>query len=309
MTLSRRRFLEAGAVAGAAAAVTGAVGSAAAQASLTWLLPRSVFDNLNNTSLGGDPALCQRAFNQGTTWFSTVYNGAGPATSSPIPSGYSGIGVLKFQAYKDTSSGLGLMDAISAGLPSWVKAVQYDSEHWSATPRLEQGAWLYNAYPKTSYAQQFCQAAHGRGLAVVLSPGNDLCNDFANPAYPGSAPQYPLQSGEADYNAYVRYDLASAAKWLSAGDVYEYQAQPLELTPSTYKSVTAKVAAQVKTAKPGVIFLAGIGRTAMTWDKATCAQLSAAADSVKGTAAGFWPNVDASAVRVQPMICLLRSLV
>jgi hypothetical protein len=306
MTLSRRRFLAAGAAA-AAGAGAGAASSAAAQVSLTWLLPRSVFDNLSNTSLGGDPALCQRAFNQGTTWFSTVYNGAGASTSSPVPSGYSGIGVLKFQAYENGSKGLA--DAIAAGLPSWVKAVQYDSEHWSDTPPLEQGAWLYNAYPKTSYAQLFCQAAHGKGLAVVLSPGNDLCNNAANAAYPGSAPQYPLASGEVDYNAYVRHNLASAAKWLSAGDVYEYQAQPLELTPSTYKSVTAKVAAQVNVVKPGVTLLAGIGRTGPTWDKATCAQLQAAAASVKGIAAGFWPNVDANASRVQPMICLLRSLV
>jgi hypothetical protein len=307
MALTRRRFLAAGAVAGAAVAAGGAAGRAGAQAARTWLLPRSAFNNLSNTSLGGDPAVCQSAFNNGTTWFSTVYQGAGPSTPSPIPGGYSGAGVLKFQAYQDGT--VGLLDAISAGLPSWVDAVQYDSEHWAATPSVEQGAWLYNAQPNASYAHLFCQAAHREGLAVVLSPGNDLCNNSANPAYPGGAPQYPLESGEANYRAYVRHDLASAAKWLSAGDVYEYQAQVLELAPSTYHSVTAAVAGQVTAVKPGVTVLAGLGRTGATWDGATCAQLRAAAASVAGIAAGFWPNVDASASRVQPMICFLRSLV
>lgn len=44
------------------------------------------------------------------------------------------------------------------------------------------------------------------------------------------------------------------------------------------------------------------------WDGATCGQLTAVANSVAGAAAGFWPDVDADATRVQSMICVLQNL-
>jgi hypothetical protein len=305
--VSRRMVLGlAAGTAGVAAVGAGARGADAQLVDAVWLLPRSAWGNLTNVELGGDPQVCQRAFNQGTTWFSTNYQGAGPDTKNPIPSGYSGVGVLKFQAYQNGS--LGLVDAIAAGLPAWVQAVQYDSEYWSATPPIEQGAWLYNDDTQTSYAQQFCATAHAHGLAVVLSPGNDLCNNHPNPAYPDQAPQYPVAAGEADYQAYVRYGLASAAAWLSPGDVYEYQAQKLELDTTTYQQVTTQVAGQVAAAARGVSVLAGIGRTGSTADGATCDQLTAAADSVASVVSGYWPNVDADTSRVTAMICLLHAL-
>lgn len=311
MTITRRQALYLGAAAIGATAVgttgLGAVPSASAQTQKrTWLLPYSTWRNLSDTSLGGDLGVCQNAFNQGTTWFSTNYQGNGPDTNNPVPSGYSGIGVLKFQAYKDGSTGL--IDAITAGLPSWVQAVQYDAESWSQTPATEQGAWLYNQYPQSSYAQLFCGSAHQHGLGVVLTPGNDLCNNNPNPAYPNEAPQYPLEPGESNHAAYLRYDLASAAQWLSAGDIYEYQAQPLELNVTAYQSVTSQAAQQAAAVSSGVAFLAGIGRTADNWDSATCDQLTAAANSVADVTAGFWPNVDADATRVQTMICVLQKL-
>jgi hypothetical protein len=309
VTISRRQFLQASAVAAGAVAAGVATPFATAQASSTraWLIPRyGTFSSLIDTSLGGSPEVVNNALNQGTTWFSMKYAGAGPSTKNPIPTGYTGVAVLKFEAYQNGSTGL--VDAINAGLPSWVQAVQYDAESWSQTPTIEQGAWLNNPHPNVSYAQLFTQTAHQRGLRVVLSPGNDLCNNHPNDAYPNDAPQYPVNSGETDYQAYVRYDLASAAQWLSPGDMYEYQAQVLELDTSTYQSITSQIAEQVAAISSGVTFLAGIGRTGATGDDATCDQLTAAATSVAGVAAGYWPNVDANATRVQTMICVLQNL-
>jgi len=303
--ITRRRFVQLGAVAAAVSPLLRG-GAAGAQAGgLSWLVPRyGTYSSLVNTTLGGSPAVAASAFNQGTTWFSMVYEGAGPSTKNPVPAGYTGTAVLKFEAYQNGSTGL--VDAISAGLPSWVQAVQYDAESWSQTPAIEQGAWLYNSFAGVSYAQLFCQTAHAHGLRAVLTPGNDLCNNNANSAYPGGAPQYPLESGETDYEAYLRYGLASAAQWLAPGDVY--QAQVLELDPSTYQSVIASVAQQVGAVSAGVTVLAGIGRTGSTSDGATSAQLAAAAGSVEAIAAGFWPNVDADATRVQAMIGFLEDL-
>jgi hypothetical protein len=307
MDITRRQFVQISAAAAGAAAAAASVpllSGAAAAADRVWLLPHASWADLHNTALGGDPTVCTNAFNQGTTWFMVNYQGQAPP--NPIPSGYKGVAVLGFKAYQNGSTGL--LDAIRMGLPSWVQAVQYDSEHWDPTPPVEQGAWLYNPHPNFSYAKHFCEAAHSHGLRVVLTPGNDLCNNQPNPAYPNNAPQYPLNPGETAPQAYVRHNLASAAKWLSAGDIFEYQAQPLELHPTTYRSITAEVANQVKAVSSGVHFLAGIGRSGPTWDKATCAQLESAADNVAGVAEGFWPNVDANTTRVSRMICLLRHL-
>jgi hypothetical protein len=305
MDMTRRRFVGlAAAVAGTAGAAAGPVAQAAAR---TWLVPRyGTFSSLTNTSLGGDPEVARNAFGQGTTWFSVVYQGAGPDTKSPVPPGYTGVAVLKFAACQNGSTGLA--DAISAGLPSWVQAVQYDSESWDLTPPVEKGAWLHNPYPGISYAELFCRTAHELGFPVVLTPGVDLCNNKPNHAYPDDAPQYPVRRGERNYEAYLRHGLASAARWLSPGDMYEYQAQALELDTALYESVTTKVAEQVSDVSRGVTFLAGIGRTEASPDGATAAQLTAAAQSVASVVAGYWPNVDENATRVQPMTRFLKNL-
>jgi hypothetical protein len=306
MDFTRRRFLELSAMTvGAAGATSTLTRAPSARADiLSWILPQNSYTSLTDTSLGGDPGVVSSTFNQGTTFFPVKYSG--PQTPNPVPDGYRGIGTLKFTAYQNGSNGL--IDAIGAGLPEWARAAQYDSESWSQTPAIEQGAWLFNSNVGVSYAELFCRLAHEHGLHVVLSPGNDLCNNKPNSAYPDSAPQYPLNSGEKNYQAYLRYDLASAAQWLWPGDVYEYMAQVIELDTGTYQSVTSAVAERVGGVSRHVRVLAGIGRTGDTWDGATADQLTAAAQSVAGVADGFWPNVDADPTRVQTMIAFLRDL-
>jgi hypothetical protein len=303
--MTRRGFL------GLAAAVAGTAGFAASRgaqaATRTWLVPRyGTFSALTNTALGGDPAVARSAFGQGTTWFSVIYHGEGTDTKSPIPAGYTGVAVLKFAAYENGHDGL--LDAISDGLPSWVQAVQYDSESWDFTPPIEKGAWLHNAYAGVSYAELFCRKAHELGFPLVLTPSLDLCNNKPNPAYPGAAPQYPVPAGERNYEAYVRYRLAAAARWLSPGDMYEFQSQALETDTALYESFARKVAEQVREVSHDVTFLAGIGRTEANWDGATAAQLTAAARSVSPLVAGYWPNVDENATRVPIMIRFLKDL-
>lgn len=270
-------------------------------------MPRyGAYSNLIDTSLAGSPQVVANAFNRGTAWFSVRYKGLGPATRNPVPPGYTGVAVLKFEAYQNGSNGL--VDAIGAGLPRWVQAVQYDPESWEHTPPIEKGAWLYNSHAQVSYAQLFCQKAHASGLRVILSPANDLCNKKPNSAYPGGRPQYPVREDQTNYEAYLQYNLASAARWLAPGDVYEYQAQALELEPPLYRGITSAVAQQVDSVSSGVTFLAGLGRTGRTWDGATARELSAAASSVADVVAGFWPNVDANAARVEAMIDCLQDL-
>jgi hypothetical protein len=308
MDMTRRGFLGLSAAVAGAAGGSGTAGSSGTQAATrTWLVPRyGTFSALTNTSLGGDPAVVKNAFGRGTTWFSVIYHGEGTDTKSPIPAGYTGVAVLKFAAYENGTDGL--LDAIRDGFPSWVQAVQYDAEGWDYTPPIEKGAWLYNPYPGVSYAELFCRKARELGFPVVLTPSLDLCNNKPNPAYPGSAPQYPVPSGEKNYEAYVRYGLASAARWLRPGDMYEFQSQALELNPDTYASVTAEVERKVREVSQGVTFLAGIGRTEANWDGATAEQLTVAAQSVAPLVAGYWPNVDENAARVQPMIGCLKNL-
>jgi hypothetical protein len=273
----------------------------------TWLVPRyGTFSALTNISLGGDPAVARSAFGRGSTWFSVIYHGEGTDTKSPVPPGYTGVAVLKFAAYQNGTDGL--LDAVAGGLPGWVQAVQYDPESWDFTPPIEKGAWLYNPHPGVSHAELFCRKAHELGFPVVLSPSLDLCSNKPNPAYPGARPQYPVAPGERSYEAYVRHRLASAARWLRPGDVYEFQSQALETDAGRYRSVTAAVEAQVRDVSQGVTFLAGIGRTKANWDGATAAQLTAAARGVAPLVAGYWPNVDENATRVRTMIRFLKDL-
>jgi hypothetical protein len=322
MDMTRRRLLGLTAAAAGAAAAAGTTGAGAAAATRaasaaagrcsrgatrTWLVPRyGTFSALTNISLGGDPDVVKNAFGRGTTWFSVIYHGEGTDTKTPIPAGYTGVAVLKFAAYENGTDGL--LDAIRDGLPSWVQAVQYDSESWDQTPPIEKGAWLYNSYPGVSYAELFCRKARELGLPAVLTPSNDLCNNKPNPAYPDDAPQYPVPPGEHNYESYVRYRLATAARWLRPGDMYEYQSQSLELDPALYRDITTRVHDQVREVSSDLIFLAGIGRTAANWDGATADQLTAAALTVDSIAAGYWPNVDENAARVQPMIGFLKNL-
>lgn len=321
MPIDRRRFLQAGAAAVSVAALSrGAAARAASQPGYTWLLPRTSFNDLY--AVNAD--VCQSAFNQGNTWFSTLYEGSATTPANPVPDGFTGIAVVKFQAWNYTDSfGVkwGLSQVISE-LPTWVDAVQYDSETWGNdtpppfyTPPIEQGAWLYNSYANHSYAKDFCDLAHQYNLKVVLTPGNDLCNNNANDAYPNDAPQYPLDPGETDYEAYYRYDFASASQWLNPGDIYEYQAQKLETltdpvtgnkSPYLYKTITTEIASQIQTS--GVIFLAGIGTTNPNWDQATGQQLANAAKSVTSVTAGYWPNVDNASAQTGPMITMLQDL-
>ncbi|ACU75127.1 hypothetical protein Caci_6273 [Catenulispora acidiphila DSM 44928] len=316
MSVTRRQFITTGGAA-AGIAVTAltatALGASSATArsrvltTPTWMLAGAGFANLAAKSLGGDPAVCRRAFNTGRTWFITTYTGD-TTIPSPVPAGYTGVAVLKFKCYQDGSTGL--VDALAAGLPSWVTAVQYDAESWAQTPDLEQGAWLLNPHTQTSYAQLFCATAHSHGLKVVLTPGNDLCNNSPNPAYPQRKPQYPVTSKDAgqNYNAFIRHNMAAAAQYLQPGDIFEYQAQQLELDTEAYTTVTTKVAEQVEAANPATLFLAGLGRSKPPSDGANCADLAAAATGVADTAAGFWLNVGAYSSQVRPMICALRKL-
>lgn len=314
MAVNRRTFLRgSGSIVGAAIAgsAIGRTTSAAGPATTTpttWLLANDAFSNLNNTTLAGSPKVCQSAFNNGSTWF-TVRYASGNFHTTPVPAGYRGVAVLKFEAYQNGSTGL--VDAIKAGLPSWVQAVQYDPESWTFTPEIEQGAFLFNATVNVSYAQEFCATAHQHGLRVALTPGNDLCNRNPNPAYPNSAPQYPLDAtdGGHDYNAFIRHNLASATQYLQSGDVFEYQSQQLELDPTTYEHITYKVSREAAKANAaGITFLAGLGRSMPPSDGATCAQLTAAANSVATIANGFWLNVGSYTDQVRPMICALKSL-
>jgi len=304
MPVTRRGFMQ-GTVAAAALAGMGIAHPRAPK--LTWILAADAFANLNDPNLDGSPKVCRSAFNQGTTFFSVRYAG-GKFATTPVPAGFTGTAVLKFEAYSNGSTGL--VDAINAGLPSWVQAVQYDPEEWAFTPQLEQGSFLFNSFTGLSYAQQFCETAHQHGLRVLLTPGNDLCNRDPNPAYPNNAPQYPIDAHDNghDYNAYIRHNLASAAQFLSAGDVFQYQSQQLELDSTTFHNITFSVQKEVMKANPAVTFLAGLGRSIPPSDGASGGQLTAAATGVANITSGFWLNVDSFTSQVKPMIETLKNL-
>jgi Cellulase (glycosyl hydrolase family 5) len=123
-------------------------------------------------------------------------------------------------------------------LPFGTRAVVFDDEHWSLTPRGEQ---LDPAY----YYQRAARVAHKHGLLLVAAPAPNLIQA-----------RRPKASGSALYAAFLARRIAIGASRYA--DVYDVQAQGLEAQPSRYASFVQSVAFQAASSHPNVELLAGI---------------------------------------------------
>jgi hypothetical protein len=156
----------------------------------------------------------------------------------------------------------------SGQLPSSIRAVIYDNEHWSKTPPEEQ------ADPAGFYAKA-AGVAHAHGLIFIATPAMDLV----------------LSSGAKVTNAADTF-LASGIIGASArdADVVDIQAQSQERDPAAYKDFVTKAAAQIKAANPKAAIMAGISTNPHGWT-ITPDMLIADITAVADVAPGFWVNI------------------
>ena len=161
----------------------------------------------------------------------------------------------------------GISEALQSGLPPSIKGIVYDLEDWSFSPLSEQ----QNPVASTSAAATL---VHQAGLALIATPATDLVNTLDPGATNKSA-------------AYLSLGIPAAAQ---DADVFEIQAQGLELSIASYASFVTAAAQAARTANPKVIVLAGLS-TNPNGQQVTAQDLYAAVQATSGVVNGYWLNI------------------
>jgi hypothetical protein len=176
------------------------------------------------------------------------------------------------------SSAASLVDAVRQGqVPSGAYGVLYDPEAWSFTPAAEQR-------DPVAAAEQAAQAAHARGLKLVVAPALNLTTVLGS----GSGGRGPR------WQQFL--DLRLAARMAQVADVVELQAQSLERDTATYASFVRQAAAQARAAKPGVTVLAGLSSNP-PGAPVTSRHLTDVIRATRSLVDGYWLNIPGQGAR------------
>ena len=164
-----------------------------------------------------------------------------------------------------------LAAAVTGGqLPSYVKAVLYDNEHWSATPTAEQIA------PATYY-KLAAEVAHSSGLQLVATPAIYLVE--------------VTSSGTTNAVEATQFLRANILKDVAPyADVIDVQAQRLETDQQMYSAFLASAVAQIRAANSQVMILAGISIHPSSTESIVADLVRLVATS-RGYVSGYWLNV------------------
>jgi hypothetical protein len=163
---------------------------------------------------------------------------------------------------------------------SYVKAVLYDNEDDSKTPKKQRINFAY-------YYKLAGQMAHQDGLQLVATPALNLTESLDPSADlgVGSPPATPAMLA-----AYLSDDIAyNTAKY---SNVIDIQSQGLTQESGVLSNFVQQASAQAKSANPNVTVLAGLS---------TCAgfptngqQLASAAEATAPYVSGWWMNIPAA---------------
>lgn len=156
-------------------------------------------------------------------------------------------------------------------IPTRTRGIVLDIENWPFTPAFQK------AHPVQAYAH-FYQVA-SKHHWIVGTPAFDLVRSM-----------FPDYRGRI-YPAFIRLDLAGRiAPYVS---VYEIQAQGAERRPRQYASLVRSIAAQVKSAHPHVIVLAGLS-TNPSGQQVSVAQLRKDEQLTQSMVRGYAMNIPQS---------------
>jgi hypothetical protein len=205
-----------------------------------------------------DPSLARYFFNNQRTF---AVAGKTPPRTSSAPNS------LTTMSFADETL---LRDAIvSHSLVPGTRAVIYDDEDWTLTPRDQQ-------LQPARYYREAAAVAHRYGLLLIATPATDLVNALA----PGT----PIGQ---KYGEFLKLGIAAAAA--READVYEIQAQGSEGALSTYRQFVLAAGAQASKAHPGIELLAGIS-TNPSGRMQTPSVLFNAVQATRSIVAGYWLN-------------------
>lgn len=220
-----------------------------------WLLTSSVFERLAVAA----PGLAEHFFDTPRTFVSGASTvslaGLGAATAVPTAS------------FTDERS---LAAAVDFGrLRSGTRAVMYEDESGSATPRAQQ-------LNPGLYYRRAAQVAHAHGMLLIATPAPDLVSVIS--------PRTPAPSTNSKF---LKLRISAAAARYA--DIYEVQAQDAETTPAKYASFIRAAASQASAAHPGIELLAGL-TTDIQPRRQASKLLLRAVSSAQPLVAGFWLN-------------------
>lgn len=149
-----------------------------------------------------------------------------------------------------------------------VRALLYDPEHWTRTPRAEQRN-------VRRYLAEAVTLARRHGLRIILTPGLDLVRVLL-----------PRMHGTAA----ARF-LASGVEAAAAGaDVVDVQAQSLEAHPAAYARFVERAAHQVHRRNRLAVVIAGLS-TNPPDGPVTAGVIERVVEAVEGGVRGFWLNM------------------
>ena len=238
---------------------SGSTGSSGVASGPTWLVTRSAL-----AELVADPSVRQRLAS------AQVYEILQPGQQ--LLAGVTARAVVTF------SSAATLMETVRSGqVPAGAYGVLYDPEHWSFTPMAEQ-------QDPVAAASQAAQAAHARGLKLLVAPAMNLTTVLGS----GSS------GGGARWQQFL--DLRLIAHLAQVADVVELQAQSLERNTATYTSFVRQAAAQARAARAGVTVLAGLSSNP-SGPPVTSGQLTDVIRSTRSLVDGYWLNIPGPGAR------------
>ena len=233
----------------------------------TWLVTRSAL-----AELVADPSVRQRLAS------AQVYEILQPGQR--LLAGVTARAVLTF------SSAATLMETVRSGqVPSDAYGVLYDPENWSFTPPAEQ-------HDPVAAASQAAQAAHARGLKLLVAPALNLTSVLASGSGSGSG------SGSAGRGPRWQQflNLRLIAHLARVADVVELQAQSLERDTATYTSFVRQATAQAHAARAGVTVLAGLSSNP-PGPPVTSQHLADVIRTTRSLVDGYWLNIPGQGAR------------
>lgn len=182
------------------------------------------------------------------------------------------------------SSAATLVEAVRSGqVPPDAYGVLYDPEAWAFTPAGEQRD------PVTA-ASRAAQAAHGKGLKLVVTPALNLTSVLGSGSGSGSG------SGRSGPRWQQFLDLRLIAHLAQVADVVELQAQSLERDTAAYTSFVRQAAAQARAARAGVTVLAGLSSNP-PGPPVTSQHLADVIRATRSLVDGYWLNIPGQGAR------------